>query len=162
SVDWQMSLDPLCRSTIYGMVNVVGQAFGAWAFTLLFVGILIYVYKTRINVPKKTELDLGNILLTLVILSAYLSFMQHLIVWSGNRREGTPWFWKRMRHGWEWIFGALFLFQFAAPFSGLLFRDVKESLKAMVIITLSVLVVRVLDRYWMIMPSFSPDGISVS
>ncbi len=32
----------------------------------------------------------------------------------------------------------------------------------MVVITLIILIVRVLDRYWMIMPSFSPGAISVS
>jgi len=162
AVDWQMSLDPLWRSTIYAMVFMVGQAFGAWAFTLMIVKIMAHVYQPPVVIASKVELDLGNILLTLVVLWAYLSFMQYLIVWSGNLPDETTWFGKRMHHGWEWLLFVLFLFQFAAPFFALLLRDVKNNFVGMIAITGSVLIIRILDRFWMIMPSFNPNAVSPS
>src|SRR5579871_2159002 len=162
AIDWQMSLDPLWRSTIYGMIFAIGQAFGAWAFTLLILRLLLAAPSNNILIPIKTERDLGSLLLTLVILWAYLSFMQYLIVWSGNLPDEVTWFGKRTRHGWQWLLLLLLLFQFAAPFAALLFRSAKASTTAMILLTISILIVRILDRYWMIMPSFYPDGISIA
>lgn len=162
SVDLQMSLDFPWYSTIYGMIFAVGQAFGAWAFTILICKLLLNFHEDRIFLTPKIDLDLGNMLLTLVILWAYLSFMQYLIVWSANLPEEVTWFSKRINHGWQWLLCFIFLFQFAAPFSALLFRDVKYRKKAMMVLAFSILFVRILDRYWMVMPAFRAEAISVS
>ena len=161
AVDWQMSLEPLWYSTIYGLAFAIGQAFGAWAFTLLICKILLY-YQQNIFVPPKINLDLGNLLLTLIILWAYVSFMQYLIVWSANLPDEVTWFNKRVHHGWQYILMIIFLFQFLAPFFVLLFRDIKYRNTSMIILTSLVLLIRILDRYWMIMPAFSPTAISFS
>lgn len=161
AIDWQMSLDPLWYSTIYGFIFIIGQALGAWAFTLLVYKSLLHHYPLAI-VPRKTELDLGNLLLTLVILWAYVSFMQYLIVWSGNLPDETTWFGKRMNHGWEWVMLFLFCFLFAGPFIALLFRRFKTNRRAIVGLMVVILLVRVVERFWMIMPSFQPDSITIS
>ena len=40
-IDWQMSLDPEWFSTMYGFIFIIGQALGAWAFTLLILRLLL-------------------------------------------------------------------------------------------------------------------------
>lgn len=173
AVDWQMSLEPDWYSTVYGVVFAVGQCLGAWAFTILVLAISMAISRAgsgagsgsgskRVEPDRKTLLDIGNILLTLVILWAYLSFMQYLIIWSGDLPEEVLWINHRMQHGWQGLAIVLILFQFFAPFSALLFRDVKSRLSWMSFLCLGILLIRILDRFWYIQPAFFPDGISVS
>ena len=51
--------------------------------------------------------DLGNLLLAFVMLWAYMSFCQFLIIWSGNLTEEIPWYLRRTRGGWEWVAAGL-------------------------------------------------------
>ncbi len=70
--------------------------------------------------------DLGNLLLAFVMLWAYMSFCQFLIIWSGNLTEEIPWYLRRTRGGWEWVALALIVFHFFLPFFVLLFRENKR------------------------------------
>ena len=45
--------------------------------------------------------DLGKLLLAFVMLWAYFSFSQFLIIWSANLPEEIPWYLSRMRGGWQ-------------------------------------------------------------
>ena len=155
SVDWQMSVEPTWYSTIYGMVYIIGQALSAYAFTLIVLGISTKANKNK-NFGKKSLLDLGNILLTLVMVWAYLSFMQYLIVWSGNLPHEVTWYNHRTQGGWQWIALILFLFQFSIPFIFLLFRRNKNKPSRLAWIGLMVFTVRILDHYWMLMPGLKP------
>ena len=60
--------------------------------------------------------DLGNLMLTFVILWAYMAFSQYLIIWSGNLPEEIPWYLRRLQGGWGWVGVALVLFHFVLPF----------------------------------------------
>ena len=71
-------------------------------------------------------LDLGNLMLTFVMLWAYTSFSQFLIIWSGNLPDENPWYIHRLAGGWQWIALVLVVFHFAVPFLLLLSRYVKR------------------------------------
>ena len=60
--------------------------------------------------------DLGKLLLAFVMLWAYLSFSQFLIIWSANLPEEIPWYLHRLNGGWECIGIGLVVFHFAVPF----------------------------------------------
>ena len=54
--------------------------------------------------PRPTRLhDLGNLLLAFVMLWAYMSFSQFLIIWTGNLAEEIPWYLRRTHGGWQWV-----------------------------------------------------------
>ena len=74
--------------------------------------------------------DLGNLLLAFVMLWAYMSFCQFLIIWSGNLTEEIPWYLRRTRGGWQWVALALIVFHFFLPFFVLLFRENKRQVEA--------------------------------
>lgn len=153
AMDWQMSLEPLWYSTIYGMIFGVSQLLAAWAFALLAFVWVGARGAARAASPKAMR-DLGNILMTFVIVWAYLSFMQYLIVWSGNLPEEVVWAKHRVEHGWQWIALLLVAFQFGAPFLLLLFRSVKTRPRALAAVAALVLAINAFDRYWQSMPSF--------
>ena len=60
--------------------------------------------------------DLGNLLLAFIMLWAYMSFSQFLIIWSGNLAEEIPWYLRRSRGGWRSVASALIVFHFFVPF----------------------------------------------
>ena len=42
-------------------------------------------------------------LLAFMMLWAYVTFSQYLIIWSGNLPEEIPWYLARFRGGWGWV-----------------------------------------------------------
>ena len=47
--------------------------------------------------------DLGKLMLAFVMLWAYFSFSQFLIIWAGNLPEEIPFYLERLRGGWEYV-----------------------------------------------------------
>ena len=105
--------------------------------------------------------DLGNLLLAFVMIWAYLSFSQLLIIWAGNLPEEIPWYLHRMAGGWNVIALALAVFYFFVPFLVLLGRRNKRQHRRLATIALGILVARVLDLFFLIMPEFYRDRLSV-
>jgi len=60
--------------------------------------------------------DLGKFLLALVMVWAYFSFSQFLIIWAGNLPR-DPWYLDRLRGGWQYVALALVIGHFALPFA---------------------------------------------
>jgi hypothetical protein len=158
SIDWVMSLEPLWFSTIYGILFMVGQTLTALAFVIVVLTTASRSGPLSAAVQENDFHDLGNLLLAFISLWAYVSFSQYLIIWSGNLPEEVTWYHSRTGVGWQWLAALLILFHFAVPFVLLLSRRSKKSLAILRRIAVSVLVARVLDIYWLIVPAFRPEG----
>src|SRR5262249_11934693 len=102
--------------------------------------------------------DLGNLLLAFVMLWAYMSFSQFLLIWSGDVVEEIPWYLRRTRGGWQWLAMVLIVFNFVLPFILLLMRDFKERAWALATVAVGILVLRFLDIFWWIEPAFVREG----
>ena len=55
-------------------------------------------------------------MLAFVMLWAYFSFSQYLIIWSGNLPEEIDWYLHRLQAGWRFVAITLVIFHFAVPF----------------------------------------------
>lgn len=160
AIDWVMSLEPSWYSTIYGMVIIVAQVLVALSFVVLMARKLSGAEPlASIATPVRFN-DLGNLMLTFVMLWAYLSFSQFLIIWSGNLPDEISWYMSRAKGSWAALAVILILFHFALPFCMLLSRAVKRH-GAINFVAGLLLVLTFLDFYWLIVPAFSPSGISV-
>ena len=161
-IDWVMTLEPEWYSTIYPVIYLAGDVLAALAFGVGIVLLLSrsapFVYIMR---PKHWR-DLGNLLLTFVMLWAYCAFSQYLLIWSGNLGEEIKWYLPRKSGGWGWIALALILFHFFIPFFLLLSRDVKERRWLLLSVVVIVLALRFVDIYWFVAPAFSPFHFTVS
>jgi len=161
SFDWAMSLEPQWYSTIYGMLWIVSQALSGLAFAIAILALLAGTAPiSRLSLPDSLH-DLGNLLLAFVMLWAYLSFSQLLIIWSGNLPEEIQWYLSRLHHGWQWVAAALITFHFFVPFFLLLARFKKRHIRWIATIALLVLVMRVVDTYWIITPAFYRDRFTL-
>ena len=158
SFDWVMSLEPNFFSTIFGMIFIIMSALAAMSFTII-VSMKLAKHKPLSEViDAKNFNDLGNILLTFVMLWAYMSFSQFLIIWAGNLQDENFWYTVRATGGWKWVALFIILFHFAVPFVLLLNRPVKRHMKALALVGGGLLVMTWFDLYWFIMPAFYPLG----
>lgn len=161
SFDWVMSLDAHWYSTLYGVIFIVSQALSAFAFAIIVVSRLADVPPLRNVLTTQRLHDLGNMLFAFVMLWAYLSFSQFLIIWSANTAEGAPWYLHRSQGGWQWIALLLFLVHFALPFVLLLMRVMKRSLPALARVAAVVFIVHVLDLFWLVLPELHPSRLTI-
>ncbi|HEV2800288.1 MAG TPA: hypothetical protein VGW12_07315 [Pyrinomonadaceae bacterium] len=153
AVDWVMSLEPEWFSTIYGLLIMVGWGVSALAFAIVTTVILSRDERLAHVYQPRHFHDHGKLLLAFVMLWAYFSFSQFLIIWSGNLPEEIPWYLRRLFGGWGYVAVALVIFHFALPFILLLSRERKRRGRALVLVALLVLVMRVIDLFWTIAPS---------
>ena len=153
AIDWVMSLEPEWFSTIYGLLIMVGWGLTALAFAIVTTVMLAKTeHLEHVYQPRHFH-DHGKLLLAFVMLWAYFSFSQFLIIWSGNLPEEIPWYMRRLFGGWGYVAVALVIFHFALPFVLLLSRDLKRHGRSLVLVALLVLFLRVVDLFWTIAPS---------
>jgi hypothetical protein len=152
-----MSLDPHWFSTMYGLLFMTSQVLAAFA---LSIGTLVLLcrFKPLADVVTPDHLnDLGNFLLTSVMLWAYMAFAQYLITWSGNLPEEVTWYIARQRGGWRGVALLLIVFHFALPFVLLLSREIKRQKNNLLMVVGLLLVMRLIDNFWLVMPTFRPS-----
>jgi hypothetical protein len=155
SIDWVMSLDPHWFSTIFGLLTVVGQGLSALAFTIAVLALIAPTGALAGCLTPRHFHDLGKLMLAFVMLWAYLSFSQFLIIWSGNLPEEIPWYVERIRGGWGVVAVLLVLGHFALPFLLLLSRDLKRHSGMLAKVAIFVILMRLVDLIWLVAPTFA-------
>jgi hypothetical protein len=160
AVDWIMSLSPEWYSTTFGLLIMVGQALSAFAFAVacsVFGGSL----RGSAAETKRTTQDLGNILLTFVMVWAYLAFTQFLIIWAADLPAETGWYVARSQPTWRGLAIAVLVFQFALPVFAMLFRSFKREPKRLAWLCAIVLIAHWAELLWLIEPPFRSDEVLV-
>ena len=158
SIDWVMSLEAHWFSTIYGMLFMMVGTLVAMAFVLFVLRMVSDQEPLKDAVTPAQFNDLGNLMLAFLMLWAYLSFDQFLIIWAGNMKDEIPWYTSRAFGGWEAIAIALIVLHFALPFVLLLQRPMKRRLRALSALAAMLLVMSLVDVYWLVVPAWSKDA----
>jgi hypothetical protein len=158
SVDWGMSLAPHWFSTIYGVLFIVSGGLSALSFTILLMARLADEEPFRTALQPVTVHDLGKLLLTFTMLWGYVNFSQFLITWSGNVSEETPFYVHRLYGAWGEVAVLLLVFHFALPFALLLSRPLKRNPRALATIAALMLVMQVVDLFWLVAPDLVAHG----
>ena len=154
AIDWVLSVDPKWFSTIFGLLFIAGQGLTSMAFLITLMVLLSFRRPMSEVLTHRHLHDLGKFMLALVMVWAYFSFSQFLIIWAGNLPEEIPWYITRLNHGWQLVALLLVFGHFALPFALLLSRDLKRNFKLLAAIAVFILLMRLVDLYWLIAPSF--------
>jgi hypothetical protein len=162
SVDWVMSLDPHWYSTIFGVLTLGGQGLSTMALMILVMATLARVEPMSRVATANVFHDHGKLMFAFVMLWAYFSVSQLLIIWSANLPEEIPFYLERLHGPWYPVSVALLLGQFALPFLLLLSSSFKRNPNVVKWIALFILVMRVVDITWTIGPVFRHEGSSIS
>ena len=157
SFDWLMSLAPLWHSTIFGVYYFSGSLLAAIALWTLLT---IYTrgpngFGTFVG-PEHLH-NQGKLLLAFTAFWAYIGFSQFMLIWAANLPEEAPWYHVRIEGPWLGFSIALVVLHFVIPFFALLSRDLKRKPNLMAIVAFYVLVVHIIDLYWLILPTAYPD-----
>jgi hypothetical protein len=159
SVDLAMSLDPHWFSTIYGVLFMGGQALSSMA---LAITVLVFLSRHRpmseVVLPAHLH-DLGKLLFAFVMLWAYFSYSQFVIIWSADIPEETPWYLERSHGVWQAIIILIAIAHFALPFILLLSRRVKRTPRWLAPVAMLLVGMRFVDMLWLVKPSFPHAGL---
>lgn len=152
-VDWMLMLDAHWFSTIWGLLFVAGWALSCFCFVVAITAYLSDKAPMDRVLGKRHYHDLGKLMLALTMVWAYFNFSQFLIIWAGNLPEETGWYLTRMKGAWGYIGVALIAFHFAFPFLVLLQQDFKRRARWLALLAIFILVMRVVDMFYLIGPS---------
>ena len=159
AIDWVMSLDPYWISTIFGFIIIAGECLSAMCFMVVVETILFRHEPMRSFLKPKEVHDHGKLMLTFVMLHAYFSFSQLLIIWSGNLPYEARFFLRRLNHGWGYVALFLVIFHFGVPFFLLLSRPFKRNPYTLVKLAAWLMFARFVDLFWYIEPTFSENFV---
>lgn len=159
AIDWMMSLEPHWFSTIFAVYYFAGTVLAALAFgTFLIVwfsekGLLIK------GIIKDHFYSLGALLFAFINFWAYIAFSQYLLIWYANLPEETIWYLQRWEGTWIILSIILILAHFLIPYFGLLSQPSKMDPKRLKIMSIWILFAHMINLFWIVLPTFSPDGL---
>ena len=161
-VDWTMSVNPHWFSTIWGMLYIGGQGLSAFAFGIMVLVMLSQTAPLNKVLSTHHFHDLGKFLFAFLMLWAYLSFSQLLIIWSANLPEEIPHYIVRWETSWRYLSAFIIIGHFIVPYALLLSRDLKKNAGKLKVIAIWIIFARIADYYWHVAPEFHKEGLSLS
>ena len=102
--------------------------------------------------------DLGKLTFAFVMLYAYFTFSQFLIIWSANLPEEIPWYIRRFQRRVAVLVGGLVVGHFALPFAILLSAEHQAEPRAAVGVAALLFVMRMLDVLFQVAPLLPRDA----
>jgi hypothetical protein len=159
AIDWVMSLSPHWASTIYGFLYVAGQLISSMS---LMICVVVLLSRTPVfqGVLKPRYLhDLGKLLLAFIMLWAYFSFSQLLIIWSGNAPDEISFYRSRLYGEWGYVSVIILIFHFFVPFFLLLSRDLKRNPSTLPKVAAWMIFMRLVDIFWLTRPEFTASAM---
>ena len=160
AVDWLMTLQPEFHSTIFGPVVVAGQIVSAYALAVVAICLLGARPPLANFIGPKLLNDMGNLLLSFVVVWSYLCWFQYLLSWIANLPYDAVWYVPRLRNGWQWLALALVVFHFAVPVLVLLFRSAKQNRVVLGSVAALLLVMQLAFSYYQVAPPFEAFGLA--
>jgi len=158
AVDWIMSLTPEWHSTVFGLLIGVGQVMSALSVAIVVAAMLAPGVDETL---RRRFHDLGKLMLALVLLWAYLAFMQFLIIWIEDLPADIGWYLPRTQTSWSGLGLFLAAAHFVGPFLILLSREVKRRPAALAAVAGLMLVACLADAWWLVLPTFRPHGLEI-
>ena len=157
SIDWIMSLTPKWFSTAFGVYFFSGAMVSF--FSLLAIAAVVLRNGPLRDVISVEHLhDVGKLVFAFVCFWAYIGFCQYFLIWYANLPEETGWYHVRLSGAWKSLTMALAIGHFVIPFLFLMGRTVKRRGAGLLLGAGWVLLMHLLDIYWLVMPSLHEAG----
>jgi hypothetical protein len=160
AVDWLKALDAHWYSSIYPLLIIVGQALGSLALTLALTPALAARTTLGRFINRAIYRDLGAIMLSTVLVWAYIAFSQYIIIWGANLPHEVTWYLDRTG-GWLVVLLLILAVQFVLPFLVLLSLAAKRNRSVLATLSALIVAMRLVDHFWQVKPTFSPVVFSI-
>ena len=151
--DWVMSLAPNWSSTMFGFYFFSGGFLGAIGLvTILAWAGLKSGQLTGAVTPNHFHI-LGRLMFAFTIFWAYIAFFQVMLIAEANMPDEISFYLSRMHGAWLGFLYVLVLGHFGLPFALLLKRSSKFRPQIMAAVGGWLLLMHLVDIYWLIIPS---------
>ena len=149
AVDWLLSLDPNFASSGFGLYVLDLQT-----LTALAVAVAALVLSGRaIQRPG----ILGGLLLCLLLLWGYFAFMHYVITWSDDLPPGVRWYQRRSGLPWRVLLWTVCATRLVPTFL-LFFQTLRRSPRALLALSVVVILGSVLEVAWLALPKSAPNS----
>jgi len=151
-IDLLMAVEPAWYSSIFPGIVLDGQVLCALALALL-----LSLPRSKAGRDRLDEEQLNHIstlLFAFILLWAYFSVSQLIIIYAGDLPHEISWYLHRTRGSWLWVAWVVAVVQFALPFLLLLFRGIKKSPKMLLPIAAGQLLIQVIAMFWYTAPAY--------
>jgi hypothetical protein len=154
TVDWVMSLNPEWYSSMFVVEFVAEQGIAAMAWCLLVLCSLSRFEPIHSMLTVKIVHDLGNLLLGFICFWTYVTFMEYIIIWTGNLPHEVVWFSDRSSAGWK-IFAVVMVFvHFVVPMFCLIMTSISKNLVRLAWVAALMILAHFIQVIWWIEPAF--------
>ena len=150
--DWMMSLEPTWFSTIFGVQYFAVSLVSSLATCIIVVHLLQNAGLMGGAVSTEHFHDMGKLLFGFLVFWAYITFSQFMLIWYASIPEETTYYHLRFDGGWRTFSWFLLICHFFVPFFGILSRNIKRRVGLLALGAGWLLVMHVLEVYWLIMP----------
>lgn len=162
SVDWIMTMDPHWYSTMFGVYYFAGAVVAIYA-SLILASMALQCHSGFGKVFNVEHFhDLGKLMFGHTAFWAYIAFSQYFLIWYANIPEETLFFKLRSSGSWFGVSVALAVGHFVIPFLFLLPATMKRRRGVLMFGAAWMLIVHLLDIYWLVMPVHSTGGVAVT
>jgi hypothetical protein len=145
SVDWILSAEPPFISSSFGASVAITQLIAALAWAILWRSPAL---------DRRVAGDIGGLLLAFVLAITYVDFMAFLVMWYSDLPSRMSWFVEREHFPWNFLAAGAFIFGSAAPILALLLARVRNGVRELRAVAISVLAALALRYAWLIAPPF--------
>ncbi|MBV8806749.1 MAG: hypothetical protein JO042_16945 [Sinobacteraceae bacterium] len=147
AIDMTMSLDPHFTSSDYGLITIAEMGLFALAVAVFAAA------QDAAAMSAELLTILGKLLVGLVLLWAYLDFMQLLILWESDLPHDAGWFLVRDSGGWGITAALIAATHFVLPWFALIVPRIRRSPRAIAAVTGLLAVSGVLRSWWLVVPA---------
>jgi Ni/Fe-hydrogenase subunit HybB-like protein len=157
--DFVMALKPFWHSTLIGPYFFCSAMLAGLAALMIAIRFLGARPGSTWYMTESQWLDMGNLLLAFVMLTAYMFFAHLLVIWYADMPSETVFLTDRWDSpAWRPLTVAVMLGLFVVPFLFLTIREAKQRSTAAAAIAVLVLVSAFVERYLLVTPSLLPNG----
>lgn len=146
AIDATMSLNPQFASSVFGLIEMAEM--GLFALSVSVLTALL----TRVSEEDGIE-AVGELLMALVLLRAYLDFVQFLIIWQSNLPSEAQWYLPRTTGAWGVAAWLAVLCHFVLPFLLLLSPRVRRSRRGIAAVAGVLALGTVIRSWWLVLPA---------
>ncbi len=155
SVDWVLSLEPPFISSSFGASMAITQLIAALAWAAL---------RAPLRAPQVANNsvtgDIGGLLLAFVLGITYVDFMAFLVMWYSDLPSRLFWFVER--NLWSPLAAGAFIFGSAAPILALLLARIRNRIRELRAVAVSVLTGLALYYAYLIVPPFGARALATA
>jgi len=158
--DWMMSLEPTWFSTIFGVQYFAVSLVSSLSLCIVVTHLLQSSGLMGGVVTTEHFHDMGKLLFGFLVFWAYITFSQFMLIWYASIPEETTYYHLRFSGGWRTFSWFLLICHFFVPFFGILSRNIKRRVSLLAIGAGWLLVMHVLEMYWLVMP-YTNGGVAL-